>query len=238
LTDYAIKGFGYWHGIDNTILTFTVQSWSRNSATSEFYLDALRMQSTLSRSASHAVEESILSNYNSTSFPLISGVTDFSIIQDLNWFGTTNYPIGSGSISTDISTIESGGGYPLISAPFQITTSGLRVYNVAAVPVWSDASQWGGTGKWVPGGLGAWDQYLTSGIPTVGYVQQHAYSRDTIGRFVSPRIGAPATFVYADSLSGSSIIESMAQGRSFGQYTWMPATNLYFAAENDAVPMG
>jgi hypothetical protein len=238
LTDYAIKGFGYWHGIDNTILTFTVQSWSRNSATSEFYLDALHMQSTLSRNASHAAEEGLLSHYNSTSFPLISGVTDFSTIQDLNWFGTTNYPVGSGSISSDISTIESGGGYPFISAPYLSTMSGVHVYNVTAVPVWSDVSQWAGTGTWVPGGLGAWDQYLTSGIPAVGYVQQHAFSRDTIRRFVSPSIGAPATFVYADSLSGSSIIESMAQGRSFGQYTWMPLTNLYFAAENDVVSMG
>ena len=235
LTDYAIKGFGdYWRGIDNQVLALTVQSWSRNSATSEFYLDSLSLKSNLGPQPSHQNELNILAHYNSTSpIPLISGVTDFEEGEDMIWFGTNSYPMGTGSLSQDLSNIRNGGGYPLLSAPFTSPT----MYNVNALPIHSDASAWAGTGPWALGGIGLWDQYLNAGYNMTGYVQQHPYIRSAIINYA--KNGGPATYVYSDSLTWPSIVEAIAQGRSFGEYGWIfPRMNLYFTTENDAVPMG
>lgn len=226
LTDYAIKGFGDWRGIDHGILQLAIQSWSRNSAPNEFYLDSLSLKSTLDAQSSHQNEEKILTHYNSTALPLYSGVTDFTEIQDVIWFGTNNYPVfPTGSPTSQFTdTIRAGGGYPFLAAPFFFPRN---FYDVSGVPVYSDAQGWAATGSWANGN-GLWDNYLKSGHYAMGYVQQHPFIRTAASYYASS--GGPATFVYADSLSWPSIVEAMAQGRSFGEYGWVnPRMNLYFA---------
>jgi hypothetical protein len=189
------------------------------------------------------VQENILSQLNRTSsIPLFSGVTDLSPGVNSNrvaWFGTNNYPVGTGSSQKDLQLITSHGGYPFLTAPFDFNN---YVNGVVGLPVYSENAQWNGTGPWVPGGGGLWDQYLQRGIIAMGYVQNHAYFRNAIQYYTTG--GGPATYVYADMLSWPSIIEAMAQGRSFGEYGWINqqlspnVMNLNFNAEDDNVMMG
>jgi hypothetical protein len=236
LTSAAIQSFGYWRGIDERVTDLTVQSWSDNGATSEFYLDSLTLASqstTVAASQSyHNTEESILSHYNSTAFPLVSGVTDWGSPQDLIWFNTATYPgTNAASTTSQISAIQSGGGYPFIAAPYSGT-----IYNVSAVPIYSDASAWAGAST-AAGGSGQWDNYLTHGIMATGFVEQHPYLIHTVDNYA---VNGPATFAYSDALNGQSILEAIAQGRSFGEYAWFKTGTMtvYLAAENDNVGMG
>ena len=225
------------------------RAYTRNGAEAEAYFDAAGKTTDSTPSAVYGVQSNQLQTWSTPSFQLVPGLepTGASNLFGLDILPNKFFLSASGSSGplNDINTLHSEGLYAGLAHPFQ-TSSQLqnalnRNYPVDMTDIYGNTNSDLGT-QFVTD-TQVWDDYLNKEIITMATATPNVHAPPGVDRM---NTDSYAMYAFADpSASVADQLESIAMGRSFietvavgGGSTSNNPLILYFASQNDNVPMG
>ena len=246
--------------LDQAVKAIDFRVYSRNNAEAEVFFDAYSKGKcpipapttpppTCSNAGVYTTQANQLRIWNTSSFQLVPGVelTGTTNVFGLNVTANKFFDSASGSNGprNDINTLHTKGLYAGIAHPFQTSSQSSNAisknYPVDMIDIYgnviSDTSTSYATDTKV------WDDYLNKTIIAMATATPNVHAPSGASRM---NTDAYAIYTFADeSATASNQLENMAMGRSFietvsvgGDSTSTTPMALYFAAENNSVPMG
>ncbi len=238
LTDLIVNYYGSEKALNLKINNIGIYAYSRNGADSEFYADVVKL------SGNNAVQETFstltgsIKNYDSQELRMVPGerLEMQNVMLYLNkqdYFQKAGY--GVDNTRKTIKMAHDDGGYLFVSKPDSSaeyrTNMFENLWPVDGMAVYFSRNM-GREGF----ATDIWDYYLTNGIFAQGIAEAHPMYVSDAESYAK---WLPAQYVYADDNSPESIVEALAQGRSFVERNRAKVPMMiFFSAENSQVPAG
>ncbi|TAL47313.1 hypothetical protein EPN87_03225, partial [archaeon] len=234
ITDLAIRYFGESKALNLKINAIHIAAYSRNGAKADTYVDALELSSNKPADQVYSTLSKSIKSYDSSDFRMMSGER-LNMQNVMLYLNIDNYfQQSSSGTRKSISNVHSNGDYLFVSKPgvdeYNRNSMLNNLWPIDGMAVWFSRNL-------EPYGFATdiWDYYLSRGIFAQAIAEAHPmYVNDTYP-FAT---WSPAQFAYADDNSPSSIVESIAQGRSFIEYSYIKPTMMIFLSAENQIPMG
>ncbi len=235
ITDLAIGKYGIDKAFNLKINSIQIGAYSRNDANAELYVDSMRLNSNNSVDETYSILSQSIKSYDSSNFRMVPGER-INARNVLLYFNLDNYfPKSSDGTRKTINNVHSNGDYIFVSKPGVDSESRdnmlENLWPVDGMAVYFSRNM-------EPNGFATdiWDYYLSRGIFAQAIAEAHPMYVNDPDYSIK---WAPVQYIYADSNSPDTLVEAMAQGRSFIESSYIKPTMLVlFSAENQQIPMG